>query len=75
MDQKNVDPTVCYFCAFDNGNDPLPNTAGVPTCPDCYKQLINRPFPLWVKVFFLLLVVFVIMGMSINGRFFQLFLK
>lgn len=49
----------------------LPLVAGSPVCPACEQALKHRPFPGWVKLSFLGILVLMCIGMVHNWRFFQ----
>jgi hypothetical protein len=67
--EAHVDPTVCYHCGEDNGNEPLETLATLPTCRQCADTFRNRPYPPWVKGFFAALAVVVIVALVWNMRF------
>jgi len=67
--QRQVDPTVCGFCSADAGEQELPKVFGVPTCQTCDDKLRHRPFPRWIKVSAVLLVLLLIGAFAYNLRF------
>ena len=67
--QRQVDPTVCGFCSADAGEKELPKVFGVPTCAACDDKLRHRPFPRWIKVSAVLLVLLLIGAFAYNLRF------
>ncbi len=69
--ERQFDPTVCTNCKKDNGTGELPLLAGMPVCEPCETFFRNRPFPAWIKV--ALVAVIVLVGVSLvwNLRFFR----
>ena len=68
---QNVDPTICANCGADNGDTPHGRIIEVPACAACTEFFRNRPYPKWVKMFFLAVAVLVVVSLVWNGRFFQ----
>ena len=68
------DPTVCGNCAKDNGNMDLGTISGIPVCQACEDFLRKRPLPVWVKMFFLAIVVVVVGAFVYNVRFVRAYL-
>jgi hypothetical protein len=52
-----IDPTVCFQCKRDNGNSELPVVGKLPFCPDCRQALYDRPFPRWLRLAMLGLLI------------------
>lgn len=50
--RQAVDPTICANCRRDNGSAELPRLSGVPMCERCVRQFRERPFPGWLKLAF-----------------------
>jgi hypothetical protein len=69
--QRQIDPTICGFCSVDGGDRELPKVLGVPTCEACDHKLRHRPFPRWIKVSAVALLVLVIGAFVHNYRFIQ----
>jgi hypothetical protein len=69
--QRHVDPTVCVNCGADNGKRPHELLMRLPTCGKCIDFYRNRPYPKWVQVSFVALVVLVVVSLGWNWRFFQ----
>ncbi len=68
--EVEADPTVCVNCGHDNGTVPLERLAGLPACDNCVHFFRHRPFPNWVKLAALGLLVLVVFALYFNGRFF-----
>jgi hypothetical protein len=66
---RQIDPTVCSKCAADEGSRELPRVAGLPFCGTCEDELRRRPFPLWIKVSFTLLLGLAAFSLIHNRRF------
>src|SRR5215813_13707142 len=45
-----IDPTICGMCKTDFGSGELPFIGGTPVCPNCSKGLYDRPYPGWLKL-------------------------
>lgn len=58
-----VDPTVCFNCARDNGNAELPVVGGLPYCTPCRELLYNRPFPQWLQMALVGLLVLLVVAL------------
>ncbi|NOZ23479.1 MAG: hypothetical protein GXP25_20580 [Planctomycetes bacterium] len=69
--QAQVDPTVCAICGTDCGDRELPKIAGAPMCDACGEFTRNRPFPIWIRISFALLVALVGFSIVWNFRFFH----
>jgi hypothetical protein len=66
-----TDPTVCANCGADNGDEELPRLGGAPVCSTCAEYFRKRPFPTWVKVSFLIVLVLAAYSLIANFRFLQ----
>jgi hypothetical protein len=66
--ERHVDPTVCHWCQQDGGDD-LSTVCELPICSACESHLRNFPFPGWIKVAFVGLVVLGIASFIYNYRF------
>ena len=73
--KKLIDPTVCAYCNADPGSSQLPTIAGLPVCSQCDVFLRNRPFPLWIKLSFVAVVVLVIFSIGWNLRFIRAYIE
>lgn len=69
--ERQIDPTVCAKCGYDNGSVALEKCAGMPVCHQCDDFLRHRPFPGWIKLSFAILIVVVVFSMLWNWRFIQ----
>jgi tetratricopeptide (TPR) repeat protein len=67
--ERQLDPTICFNCRKDNGNIDLPALSGLPACEQCQDSFLNRPFPQWIKVAMVGVVVLVIVSFVWNMRF------
>ena len=65
------DPTVCVQCKQDFDRAELPLLAGVPVCTSCETLFRNYPFPPWIKLSLCAVVVFVLVSLFWNLRFFH----
>jgi hypothetical protein len=72
---KESDPTVCVNCGADNGEKPWSTLMTAPTCDDCLSFYRNRPYPTWVKWWFVAIVVFVIFSLGWNLRFMRAYFE
>ena len=66
-----TDPTVCANCGADNGDEELPALAGAPVCSTCAEHFRKYPFPTWVKVSFLVVLILAAYSLIANVRFLQ----
>ncbi len=67
----HLDPTICLNCGADGGDAPHAELCHKPACEKCIDFFRNRPYPGWVKAFFAAVVVFVLVSLVWNWRFFQ----
>jgi hypothetical protein len=67
--KRQVDPTVCAVCEEDNGDVELKALAGKPVCERCEESYRNRPYPRWLKIAFVTLVVLAVASFARNWRF------
>ena len=67
----HVDSTICANCGADGDRLPHSQLCGLPACAACIDFYRNRPFPTWVKAFFATVLIFVIVSLVWNWRFFQ----
>jgi tetratricopeptide (TPR) repeat protein len=72
--EPQIDPTICVQCQKDNDATPWDKIVELPACPDCISFVRNRPFPNWVKVFFLAILAIVIFSLFWNYRFIQAYI-
>jgi hypothetical protein len=73
--QRQADPTVCVECKKDHGEVELERVAGLPVCPPCAARLRNRPFPAWVKISFVALLLVTVVSFVVNLRFMRGYLE
>jgi hypothetical protein len=66
---RQVDPTVCAQCQADNGTEELRLVAGMPVCEQCERHYRNRPYPRWLKIAFVTLVILAVASFARNWRF------
>lgn len=69
--RRNLDPTICATCGLDGGGSEMEQIAGLPICSGCRPLIMNRPFPVWIKVSALVLVLLVVFSFVTNWRFVQ----
>lgn len=55
--QQNRDPSICQWCDADAGSQAHGELAELPICESCESRLRNWPFPAWIKIAFVVLVV------------------
>lgn len=68
---REFDPTVCSSCGKDFGNFELKKISIYPICDDCEIELKNKTFPLWVKAFFVGILIIVIGSFAWNWKYYQ----
>jgi hypothetical protein len=68
--EQRFDPTVCVNCGHDEGDTELPRLAGLPACEACAEGLRNRPFPMWVRASFVILLVLLVASQVLGVRYF-----
>ncbi len=66
---RHIDPTICFNCSYDNGGLPLRTLSRLPACDKCIHHFRNRPFPTWLKVSFVALMVIIALHLVHNRRF------
>lgn len=75
LDRKSVvkefDPTVCSFCNKDFDDQQIKKVSVYPICTDCEKDLKNKAFPLWVKAFFVAILLIVCFSFFWNWKYYQ----
>lgn len=64
---KLIDPTVCSGCERDNGDTEYQLISGRPYCTLCREKLYNRPFPQWLKLALVGLLV-LLAGALMNSK-------
>ena len=67
--ERQTDPTVCFNCRFDNGQQELGKIINLPVCKKCSDFFYNRPFPVWIKASLGIVVALVIFAFVYNFRF------
>ncbi len=69
--ERQIDPTVCANCGKDHGAEELALLAELPVCPTCKDFFQNRPFPAWIKIALVAVIVLVAVSLVWNLRFFR----
>jgi len=69
--ERRFDPTVCVNCGHDGGDAELPRLAGLPTCGACAESLRNRPFPMWIRASFVVLLALLVASLVVGARYFS----
>ncbi len=46
-----ADPTICFKCGHDNGEQELQKLGSHPICATCHTNIEAAVFPTWVKAF------------------------
>ena len=64
------DPTMCATCGHDGGHDEVPRVAGLPTCDTCAERFRHRPFPLWIRASFAVLLALLVASQVVGARYF-----
>jgi hypothetical protein len=73
--RRQTDPTVCAACEADNGDVELRTLAGKPVCENCEKSYRNRPYPRWLKIAFVTLLVLAVASFARNWRFLSAYVE
>jgi tetratricopeptide (TPR) repeat protein len=60
---------VCGWCDADSPHEHVARIAEVPTCEECDSRMRNFPYPNWVRVGFLLLLLAAVISIVMNSRF------
>lgn len=66
---KIADPTVCSRCEADHGAETLPLLGGEPTCVMCLDAARRYPFPAWVRLSFVALLLLAALSFAFHLRF------
>lgn len=61
-----TDPTICALCKAESSATELPRVGSVPVCDTCRTMLYNRPFPQWLKLGFVGLLMLLAVAL-VNG--------
>ena len=69
--EREIDPTVCSSCSKDFGDQELNKISAYPICKDCEIKIKNKTFPLWVKSFFIAIIVIVLVSFVWNWKFYS----
>jgi hypothetical protein len=69
--EKEFDPTVCASCSIDFDTIELKKISTYPICNQCETTIKNRTFPMWVKGFFIGILVIVVTAFSWNWKYYQ----
>lgn len=69
--EREIDPTVCSSCSKDFGERELNKISAYPICPDCEISIKNKTFPVWVKGFFVAIIVIVVVSFAWNWKFYR----
>lgn len=64
---REIDRTVCARCKTDYGLSQLPLVGNVPICGNCSSQIVNRPFPQWLKLSLAGLLALLVVAL-VHGR-------
>lgn len=69
--EKDKDPTICTSCNKDFEDNELRKIANHPICDSCEIEIKNKTFPLWVKGFFIGILVIVLGSFFWNWKYYQ----
>ncbi|WP_113638450.1 hypothetical protein [Nubsella zeaxanthinifaciens] len=69
--EKEVDPTICASCAKDFGEQELQKISTYPVCQQCEIDIKERVFPLWVKLFFIAVLLIVAISFAWNWKYYS----
>ncbi len=69
--EREFDPTVCASCSKDFDNIELKKVSSYPICNECEQDIKNKTFPMWVKAFFIGILVIVVSAFSWNWKYYQ----
>jgi tetratricopeptide (TPR) repeat protein len=64
---RGKDPTMCFKCASDFGNQELPLVAGLSVCEPCRQQIMDFRYPKWLKTAGAVLLVLLALSLY-HGR-------
>jgi tetratricopeptide (TPR) repeat protein len=64
---RGVDPTICFKCSADFGNQELPTVAGLHACESCLDLVTNFRYPTWLKTAAAVLVALLALSL-VHGR-------
>jgi len=67
---RMFDPTVCVNCGHDGGEVELPRLASLPTCDACVEGFRKRPFPVWIRASFVVLLALLVASQVVGARYF-----
>lgn len=68
---KEFDPTICSSCNKDFGDTVLNKISNYPICTDCETTIKNKTFPVWVKGFFIGILVIVVGSFIWNWKYYS----
>lgn len=68
--ERRFDPTVCANCGHDAGDAELPRLAGLPACEACAERFRNRPFPVWIRASFVILLALLVASLVSGAHYF-----
>src|SRR5262245_27550143 len=67
---RGVDPTICFKCSADFGNEDLPVVAGLHACESCHDLVMNYSYPAWLKGAAAALVVLLVLSLAYGRSYF-----
>ncbi len=67
--ERLVDDTICTNCHYDNGDFDLKKISNFPLCEKCFSLIMNRPFPKWIKISSVALILIVLFGLFYNSKY------
>jgi hypothetical protein len=69
--EKGIDPTICSSCMKDFGDIELNKISTYPFCKDCDVAIKNKAFPVWVKAFFIGILIIVVFSFAWNWKYYR----
>jgi hypothetical protein len=64
---RGIDPTICFKCSTDSGDQELPTVAGLHACASCRDLVMNFRYPAWLKAAAGVLVALLVLSL-VHGR-------
>jgi len=67
---RGVDPTICFKCSADYGDQVLPTVSGLHACESCLNQVLNFRYPTWLKTAAAVLVGLLVLSLAYGRSYF-----
>ncbi len=65
------DPTICARCGADGGDVEYEQFLEMPICENCNDAMVHYKYPVWVKAFFVSILIIMLFSVVWNFRFFR----